>query len=218
MKSFLVLLLLWSSHQVVAQDAVAVSKEPRHKNVFENKYLRVLDVHIAPGDTTQFHKHETPSVFISLHPVKTGSQVIIEDGSATVLSIDRKITFEGFYESPRIHRVWNEDTSVFHVMDIEILSKGNKNKEAPIATESIKLLFEAPVVRAYRVTLGSNQEIKIERKAAILIVGLTDASNVMINKKSFKKEGDFLFIPPSEKIKLVNGDQQEYSFALLELK
>jgi hypothetical protein len=218
MKSFLVLLLLWSSHHVVAQDAVAVSKEPRHKNVFENKYLRVLDVHIAPGDTTQLHKHETPSVFISLHPVKTGSQVIIEDGSATVLSIDRKITFEGFYESPRIHRVWNEDTSVFHVMDIEILSKGNKNKEAPIATESIKLLFEAPVVRAYRVTLGSNQEIKIERKAAILIVGLTDASNVMINKKSFKKEGDFLFIPPSEKIKLVNGDQQEYSFALLELK
>jgi hypothetical protein len=218
MKSFLVLLLLWSSQQIVAQDAVAVSKEPRHKNVFENKYLRVLDVHIAPGDTTQFHKHETPSVFISLHPVKTGSQIIIEDGSATVLSTDRKITFEGFYKSPRIHRVWNEDTSVFHVMDIEILSKGNESKEASIAAENIKLLFDAPPVRAYRVTLGSNQEIKIERNAAILIVGLADAGNVLINKRSFKKEGDFLFIPPSEKIKLANGDQQEYSFALLELK
>jgi hypothetical protein len=218
MKSFFVLLLLWSSNQIIAQDAVAVSKEPRHKNVFENNCLRVLDVHIAPGDTTQFHKHETPSVFISLHPVKTGSQVIIEDGSATVLSTDRKITFEGFYKSPRIHRVWNEDNSVFHVMDIEILSKGDENIGPPIATENIKLLFDAPPVRAYRVTLKGNQEIKIERDAAVLIVCLTDAGNVMINKKSFRKEGDFLFIPPSEKIKLVNGDQQEYSFALLELK
>lgn len=217
MKSFLVLLLLWSS-QIIAQEAVAVSKEPRHKNIFENQYFRVLDVHIAPGDTTQFHKHQKPSVFISLHPVKTGSQVIVEDGSATILSTDRKITFEGFYKSPRIHRVWNEDTSIFHVMDIEILSKGNENKEAPIATENFKLLFDAPPVRAYRITLKGNHEIRIERNEAILIVALTDVGNVVINKKSFRKEGDFLFIPPSEKIKLMNRDQQEYSFVLLELK
>src|SRR5678816_3502488 len=106
MKQVLFLFLLASAIQLNAQEAIAVSKEPLHKNVFENNYLRVLDVRISPGDTTQFHKHETPSVFISLHPVRTGSQVIVEDGSATVLSLDRKITFEGFYKSPRIHRVW----------------------------------------------------------------------------------------------------------------
>src|ERR1051325_1213192 len=107
MKQFLFLISIISMLQTHAQEAIAVSKEPLHKKVFENDYLRVLDVQIAPGDTTQFHKHETPSVFISLHPVKTGSQVIIEDGTATALSPDRSITFEGFYKSPRIHRVWN---------------------------------------------------------------------------------------------------------------
>ena len=132
MKQFVFLICTISMLQTQAQEAIAVSKEPLHKKVFENNYLRVLDVHIAPGDTTLFHKHETPSVFISLHPVKTGSQVIIEDGAATVLSLDRRITFEGFYKSPRIHRGWNADTSVFHVMDIEVLTKGDKDIGAPI--------------------------------------------------------------------------------------
>ena len=201
-----------------AQEVVAVSKEPMHKKVYENAYIRVLDVKISPGDTTMFHKHETPSVFISLHPVRTGSQVIVEEQSATALSLDRRITFEGFYKSPRIHRVWNADTSMFHVMDIEVLTKGDKDIGAPIADEAFKQVFDVAPVRAYRVTLQSNKELKIERNAAVLIVGLTDTKNVTVNKKSFTKQGDFLFISPAETIKVVNKALQDYSFALLEFK
>lgn len=218
MRRILFLFLLASAMQINAQEAIAVSKEPLHKNVFENSYLRVLDVRISPGDTTQFHKHETPSVFISLHPVRTGSQVIIEDGSATVLSLDRRITFESFAKSPRIHRVWNMDTSVFHVMDVEVLTRGDKKIEAPIALPEFKQLFDATPVRTYRVTIKSNQEIEIKRNAAILVVGLNDADKLMVNNKSFSKEGDFLFVPSSEKIKLENKGSQEYAFVLLELK
>lgn len=218
MRQFLFCLLLIPVLETEAQDAVAVSKEPRHKNVFENQYVRVLDVQIAPGDTTLFHKHETPSVFISLHPVKTGSQVIIEEGSATVLSLDRKITFEGFYKTPRIHRVWNADTSVFHVMDIEVLTKGNRNIEPAITTSAFTQVFDAPPVRAYRLVLKGHQELNFERTAPILIVGLKNAGQVSVNKKLFSKEGDFLFVNPSEKIVLANSSEQEYSFAILELK
>jgi len=218
MKPFLFSLLFTMALQANAQEAVAVSKEPRHKNVFENEYLRVLDVHISPGDTTQFHKHETPSVFISLHPVKTGSQVIVEDGNATILSLDRTITFESFSRSPRIHRVWNADNSVFHVMDVEVLTKGDKKIEAPITLLQFRQLFDAPQVRAYRVTLKSNEELEIKRKAPVLVVGLKDAGAVIVNDKAFLKEGDFLFIPADEKIKLVNKEAGAYSFAFLELR
>jgi quercetin dioxygenase-like cupin family protein len=218
MRRLLFLLLLAPALQPRAQEAVAVSKEPLHKNVFENEYLRVLDVHISPGDTTQFHKHETPSVFISLHPVRTGSQVIIEDGSATVLSLDRSITFESFNKSPRIHRVWNADTSVFHVMDVEVLTKGDKKLDAPIAFPEFTQLFDAPQVRTYRVTLKSNQNVEVKRNTAVLVVGLDDAGKVMVNNKAFLKQGDFLFIPPSENINLINKEPKTYSFALLELK
>jgi quercetin dioxygenase-like cupin family protein len=218
MKRILFASLLASALQVNAQEAVAVSKEPRHKNVFENEYLRVLDVHISPGDTTLFHKHETPSVFISLHPVRTGSQVLIEDGDATVLSLDRRITYESFSKSPRIHRVWNADNSVFHVMDVEVLTKGAEKTETPVTLPEFKQLFDAPQVRTYRVTLKSNQQLEVNRKVPVLVVGLTDASNVMANNKALLKEGDFLFIPASQPIKLVNKEANEYSFALLEFK
>src|SRR6476660_3927863 len=119
MRKIYLLFALFITVHCLAQ--VPVSKEPMHHNVFENAYVRVLDVHIKPGDTTQFHKHETPSVFILLHSVKTGSEVIVEEAKATVLKKDAFISFEGFYKSPRIHRVWNEDTIEFHVMDVEIL-------------------------------------------------------------------------------------------------
>ena len=144
--------------------------------------------------------------------------MIVEEQSATALSLDRRITFEGFYKSPRIHRVWNADTSMFHVMDIEVLTKGDKDIGAPIADEAFKQVFDVAPVRAYRVTLQSNEELKIERNAPVHIVGLSDAKNVTVNKKSFTKQGDFLFISPAETIKLVNKALQDYSFALLEFK
>jgi hypothetical protein len=218
MRQLLFVLLLAPTLHINAQDAIPASNEPRHRNVFENEYLRVLDVQITPGDTTQFHKHETPSVFITLHQVRTSSQVLLESRGTGVPSLERGITFEGFYNKPRIHRVWNADTSTFHVMDIEILTKGDKDIGAPLTLEGVKQAFDAPTVRSYRVTLKSNQELKIERTAPILIVGLGNAGKVSVNKKSFSKEGDFLFVPPAQKIEISNNEQQDYSFAVLELK
>jgi hypothetical protein len=215
---FLSLFLCLSVLQIAAQDAIAVSKEPLHKNVFENKYVRVLDLHIAPGDTTLLHKHETPCVSISLHPVRTGAQTLVDDKSPRVPSLDRRITFDGFYQSPRIHRVWNRDTSTFHGMDVEILTKGDRKMEAPIAIDGFTQVFDAPPLRAYRFTLKGNQQIKLERNAPILIVGLNNGSEVLVNKQRFTKQGDFLFVKPSRKIQLANNSGQDYSFAVLEMK
>ncbi|HTE30494.1 MAG TPA: hypothetical protein VK666_09000, partial [Chryseolinea sp.] len=105
--------LLIASFSSVAQ--VQVSKEPMHHNVFENAWVRVLDVHIAPGDTSLIHKHSTPSVFLVLSKTRTGSQVITEPSEIHLH--DGNIWFEGFYDQPRIHRVWNSDTTDFHVVE-----------------------------------------------------------------------------------------------------
>ena len=215
---FSFLFLLTSVLQADAQDAIAASKEPLHKNVFENKYVRVLELHIAPGDTTMFHKHEIPCISISLHPVRTGSEVIVDDKSPKLPSADRRVTFEGFYQSPRIHRVWNRDTSTFHWMDVEILSKGDRDLEAPIALQGVTQLFDAPPVRTYRLTLKKNQRVTLKRNAPILLVGLNNGSKVLVNRRRFTKQGDFVFVKPSKKVRLTNNNEQDYAFAVLELK
>jgi hypothetical protein len=217
MKKYFILLPIFFQFTLCPAQ-VPVSKEPRHHNVFENEFVRVLDVHLVPGDTSLFHKHETPSVFIVLHPVKTGSEVIIEEAKATALTKDPTITFEGFYLKPRIHRVWNSDTSEFHVMDIEILNKENKNI-SPVQENSFQLLFDERPVCGYRLNLNPGTDIKLKREHPFLIVGLSDAiTDVMVNKKTFSKKGDFVFIPAGESIEFSNRNKNEYSFAILELK
>ena len=203
---------------LISSAQVLVSQEPRHHNVFENSFVRVLDVRVPPGDTTQFHKHQTPSVFIVLHPVKTGSEVIMEETKATALAKDATISFEGFYTTPRIHRVWNEDSSEFHVMDIEILSKKQHEIARPTQQKDFQFLFEEIPVRVYRLTLDAGKDIRITGKVPYLIVGLTDSVKARVDNKWFNKKGDFLFISPRQSIRFSNKDDLPYSFAILELK
>lgn len=198
---------------------VPVSEEPRHHKVFENAFVRVLDVHVPPGDTTEFHKHETPSVFIVLNAVKTGSEVIIEETKSTVLSRDAAISFEGFYSKPRIHRVWNEDTAEFHVMDLEVLHKENFKVNSPVQAKAFQLLFNEKPVRAYRLTLDAGKKIRLMKQAPFLIIGLFNTSQVVkVNEKTFSKKGDFLFIQSGRSIWFTNKNQQSYSFGVLEFK
>ncbi|MHA4806547.1 hypothetical protein ACX0G9_00500 [Flavitalea flava] len=223
-----------------ALNPVAVSKEPRHHNVFENAWVRVLDVHIGPGDTSFFHKHETPSVFIVLSNVKTGSEVIIEEKKTNAPVTFGNIWFDGFYTQPRIHRVWNEDTSEFHVMDIELLNRRNKlpveiNPDSPIKNTAFQLLFDELPVRGYLLNLQPRTHFSLqERTAPVLVVLLTDSpeenpprgdpgknilvNNILVNGKPFSKKGDYLFIPAKKKIEFINRGLSAGKLALFELK
>jgi quercetin dioxygenase-like cupin family protein len=199
---------------------VPVRQEPLHHNVFENAWVRVLDVHIPPGDTTQFHKHETPSVFIVLNPVKTGSQVIQEEQTSTALRGDSAISFESFATTPRIHRVWNEDTTEFHVMDIELLSKGQPAMASPFSNvPGSQLLIDAVPARVYKHNMEAGKNLQVNNKRPLLIVGLTDnTGKVSVNNKSFSRKGDLIFIEPGKSIHVSNKSNQPFSFALLEFK
>jgi hypothetical protein len=50
------ILLNFSSLQLdLSFSTGTVRNEPRHHNVFENEFARILDVYLAPGDTTLYH-------------------------------------------------------------------------------------------------------------------------------------------------------------------
>lgn len=49
---------------LLAQSPVPVHREPRHRLVWEEGPVRVLDVRIAPGDTTLFHIHDMPMLYV----------------------------------------------------------------------------------------------------------------------------------------------------------
>jgi hypothetical protein len=198
---------------------IQVSQEPRHHNVFENEWVRVLDVHIPPHDTSLMHKHSTPSVFLVLSKTKTGSQVIIEP--RTISLTDGNIWFEGFYDTPRIHRVWNEDTVEFHVMDIELLHKPSSSVNIDFTLPHCQSLFDEKHVHAFRATLPPGVGFNLKKFGyPVLVIGLSGPNaDGRVSDRHFTKKGDFLFLPAGSDIEVRNDSKtHEQQFALFCLK
>ncbi|HEV3411008.1 MAG TPA: hypothetical protein VG101_00960 [Puia sp.] len=198
---------------------IQVSQEPRHHKVLENEWVRVLDVHIPPHDTSLMHKHSTPSVFLVLSKTKTGSQVLIEPHQISLT--EGNIWFEGFYDTPRIHRVWNEDTVEFHVMDIELLHEPSSSVNINFTPPYCQSLFDEKHVHAFRVTLPPGVGFDLKKFVYnVLVIGLSGPHAAgLVNDEHFTKKGDFLFIPAGADIEIWNDSKShEQQFALLYLK
>jgi hypothetical protein len=156
-------------------------------------------------------------VFIVLSNTKTGSQVLVEPGKPSF--IDGNIWFEGFYDTPRIHRVWNEDTVEFHVIDMELLHKPSSNPgEAPVIPFS-KKLFDVKPVQAFRITMPPGGSFNLAfLSAPVVIVGLTGPASAMVNDQPFTKKGDFLFLPIDAQLAVYNhSNSVEAQFAVFVL-
>src|SRR5665811_1199179 len=101
--SFVITALFYTT-KVKAQ--IPVREEPRHHPVLQNKYIRLLDVWIPPGDTTLFHIHATPSLFIELSNGAIGSQ-IKGAGWVSEEANEGKTWYRSFIHDTLVHRVCN---------------------------------------------------------------------------------------------------------------
>ena len=198
---------------------IQVREEPRHHDVLDNGWVRILDVHLAPGDTSLFHKHSTPSIFLVLGNTRTGSQTIIEPRHRTFST--EGLWYEDFTDTPRIHRVWNEDKIPFHTIDIELPHKPTGKAAAIVSDPAFTLLFDEKPARGYRVTVGPGNSVELPaRPTPIVVVGLVgQASLAVVNNKPFRSKGDYLFLPAGQRLVIKNYKSTEQEqFAVFELK
>ena len=147
--SLLIGLLIFGIHSLGAQ--VQVSKEPRHRLVIENEYIRLLDVWIEPGDTTQFHKHSTPSVFCYYTNTLVRTQKKGQQWESNQ-NVAGKAWYESFTPEAKIHRVTNIDTAAMHVVAVEMLKTYDADQSIPDLAMDLPLLFENEKVYAYSIT------------------------------------------------------------------
>ena len=223
MRIFLVILLQLTILALFAQE-VPVSKEPRHHPVFENKKVRILNVHLPPHDTSLYHLHSTPSVFISLSTTKTAAQLKGEQPTPFGLSTQGNIWFENL--SPphtRIHRVWNEDNSTFHVVDVELFTDDSPFTNKPLTIDHSQLVTDTPWVRVYKIELNKSEKVELPKSGdSFVLIAINDATvDIVQDNKRIKdriREGDHLWINAGEKIMITNKQNEKAAFALLEIK
>jgi hypothetical protein len=221
-----VLLLSVISLSLFATAQVQVRDEPRHHNVFENEFIRILDVHLGPGDTTQYHLHNIPSVFITLVNVKVGSQLKGQQPQkgANISGL----TMYDDIATPRIHRVWNDDTSWFHVMDIELLAGQPKNNVRLIEAGDLKLnddeiitLFNEKLVTGYKMRFSKGQTMKLPSSGSgYLFVSVKNVSvDIVLNgsvQRRNMKAGHYLWLDGKDATIITSNSIADY--ILLQLK
>lgn len=220
-RNSLFILVLTSGLNVV-QAQVLVHEEPRHQPVFQNKEIRVLNVLIPPGDTSQYHIHNTPSFFIRLSNTITGSQVL---GELPVAGKSKagEIRFENLAPpNNRTHRVWNADIDTFHVMDVELLIKRAVFDQKPLTLPNLKLEIDTNWVRAYRLDLleGINFRTKNKKQSLVLISLNASTFEIRQNGKTDLQNlrpGSFFVIKRRQSFSVKNTGQSSARFVLLEL-
>ncbi len=199
---------------------VQVREEPFHKPVLENEYFRLLDVWIQPGDTSLFHIHSTPSLFLYLSDTK----VCVEEKGKNWISDVTKTGYSwyrSFDPDTLVHRVANCDTVPLHVTAVEILSGYHPEGMAPLKPLPQTLLYESEKAFAYKLA-QSDLKKHITSRGPMLAQftnGQIVVFNDLKNREGIKlSPGQYVYIEPDTTFYFTSNSVGETGIVLFEIK
>jgi hypothetical protein len=188
--------------KVCGQNPVPVYEEPRHKPVFTNEYVRVIQARIKNTDTSLFHIHATPSAFVFVKPAHYENQVLGEKWT-TPNYPKGYAWYSSFANGPSTHRVAAHPNDEIFAYDVELLSNYAANKSAqwvPLVNDTI---FISDKAAGYKITLSKdNPRLEIKQRGPIVAILLTGETLSIAgdNKKQIQlKETDYAYLAANEK-------------------
>jgi len=151
----LTLVLLQLISVVFASDQVTVVEvqdEPRHHVVFENTFVRILEVEIAPGDTTLYHRHRRNNVAVAMGPGERSVQILGSEMSAVLPTAQGDLLMQRAEGEGFVHRVHDAGGTPLRFTDIEFI-KPTGISPTPNSV-ALKPMSENEFYRAYKLTLA----------------------------------------------------------------
>jgi hypothetical protein len=119
MKLFAAALFILSIDAIAADPVVSVYEEPRHRLMQDGENHRVLDLEVAPGDTTLFHVHDQPIFYVYLKSAAVRAQALGGEWIAipeTPLAAGDVRFDESYVDNPVTHRVGNIGEEPFRLI------------------------------------------------------------------------------------------------------
>jgi hypothetical protein len=173
-------------------------REPHHKVLLVNTYLRLLEGNVPANDTTAAHQHAANSVVIFLSHSTFGIQAIGDKPIiATVKPGDMKYVAYG--DKPVVHIVWNQTPPLFHFFVVEVPKHPVTRDSCPILSQT-GLTLQEPSVRGYYLDIGNNQIRHLEpascARLLIVITGTITSGGQRLSPNQYK------FFPPKTPIDL----------------
>lgn len=183
-RSILILffLLFTSGLRVAAAPTVVpVYKEPRHRLVYEKGDIRIINVSIPAGDTSLYHHHQNPTLFVMLSGALMRNQNL--GGKWTDPSPDMVTKVGAFvfmdYPKPQDHRVQNIDHQSFQAIGVINAGPGSGST----ATLAQKPEVDNRWFNGYRFKLAPGAETGIHHHAfPVFIVQVGKGDSVVIER------------------------------------
>ena len=193
---------------------VPVHEEPRHRLVFDSPGTRVLDVQIPPGDTTLFHTHSDPILYVTMSTSRTRSQNLGGDWSAAPGAPvppaapgapsapssppGRMMSTTSYAERPLTHRVNNIGTTLFRLIGITNSSPGDDDATDASAGFDIEPEIANRWFRGYR-RLLTREPSPEHRHANPVVLVLVSGSAVVdigspLDTRALTQLGAFAFV------------------------
>jgi hypothetical protein len=218
---FVFLMICAGLYKVCGQTPVPVFEEPRHKPVFTNNYLRIIQARIMDKDTSLYHIHATPSCFVFVKPANYDNQVLGE-GWTHPNNPKGYAWYSSFAAGPAIHRVAARPHDEIFAYDVEILNPFNKINSSTWSPLSRDTIFITNKAAGYRIKLSKNNpSIEINERGPIVAILLT-GTDLQIksngSRKSIVKETGYSYLPPNKKHKLELIGETDIEIILFEVK
>jgi beta-alanine degradation protein BauB len=105
-----------------AGEPLPAEEEPHHRWEFENQYIRVLNVSLAPGESTLFHTHSrNAGIDVQLSEASLQEQGLGKEWESASKVLPGEVSYGEGPKEPYTHRVKNVGSTGFHVIYIELL-------------------------------------------------------------------------------------------------
>ena len=168
------LLALAGAAAAAGQEApVPVEKEPHHKTVFRNDFVQAFHVTIEPGQATLMHIHAHDDGAVRLRDCTFASDVSGRPPGKPEEAHPGGVSARNNEPTPLIHRVRNVGTTLFEVVDVQVLGRPPGAATDPIAPPAA----ENAKMRVYRWDLAPGAASPSHtHKRPYLIIAATDAS------------------------------------------
>ena len=178
---FLILLTAVLRTAAAAPTVVPVYEEPRHRLVYEKGNFRIINVSIPAGDTSLYHHHQNPTLFVMLSGALMRNQNLGGDWTDPSPNMVTRLGAFVFmdYPRPQDHRVQNIDHQSFQA--IGVINAGS-------GSDSTATLAQKPEVdnhwfNGYRFKLAPGAETAIHHHAfPVFIVQVGKGDTIVIER------------------------------------
>jgi mannose-6-phosphate isomerase-like protein (cupin superfamily) len=147
---------------------VPVHHEPHHRQVFQYGTTRILDLQIPPGETSWFHSHDWPVLYMTLGRSAVRTQNLGGEwtgGGARPAAAarpapppaPRATSTTGYLDKPVTHRIENIGTGLFRAMVVVNETRGDDATSVEAAGFAGTPELANGWFRSYRITLAPGE-------------------------------------------------------------